>query len=121
MALPDRNAAEDVVEIDEGTWAAYLEAQANVDGWTKIRDGLKDKIQTLLGSATAAMVNGEKVITYRPSDKWAEARILKDYPDLAQHFMYKETKDIFNMEAFALRHPDIAEAYRVRQFRKAGT
>jgi hypothetical protein len=120
MALPDKNAAEDVVEIDETTWAKYLEAAANVEGWTKIRDGLKDKIQALLGSATAVVVDGQKVATYRPSDKWAETRIVKDYPDLAQHFMYKETKDVFNMEAFALRHPDIAAAYRVRQFRKAG-
>lgn len=117
MALPDKYEAEDVVEIPAELYAKLTEANSNVDGWTRIRDGYKKMVQTLLGKANAGMVDGVKVITYRPSNKWAEARIVKDHPDLAEHFMTTRMSIVFDMEAFRLRHPEIAEAYRVRQFR----
>lgn len=117
MALPDKYEAEDVVEIPAELYAKLTEANSNVDGWTRIRDGYKKMVQTLLGKASAGMVDGQKVITYRPSNKWAESRIIKDHPDLAHHFMTTKTQVVFDMEAFKLRHPEIAEAYRIRQFR----
>ena len=117
MALPDRYENEDVVEIPAELYAELKEATLHAEGWGKIRDGYKAKIRALIGAAHAAMVNGEKVITYRPSEKWAEARIIKDHPELAEHFMREVKREVFDMEAFRLRHPEIAEAYRVRQFR----
>lgn len=117
MALPDRYENEDVVEIPADLYQSLLEASAHADGWAKIRDGYKVKIRALIGQAQAAMVDGIKVVTYRPSNKWAEARIVKDHPDLAEHFMRQETREVFDLEAFRIRHPEIAEAYRVRQFR----
>lgn len=117
MALPDKYENEDVVEIPADLFANLQEATAHADGWAKIRDGYKKRLQALIGKAHAGMVDGVKVITYRPSNKWAEARIIKDHPDLVEHFMREVTRDVFDIEAFRLRHPEIAEAYRVRQFR----
>lgn len=117
MALPDKYENEDVVEIPAELFHELQEATQHAAGWAKIRDGYKTKIRALIGRAQAATVDGVKVVTYRPSDKWAEARIIKDHPDLAEHFMKIEPREVFDMEAFRLRHPEIAEAYRVRQFR----
>lgn len=117
MALPDKYANEDVVEIPAEMWEGLRQASKHAEGWAKVRDGYKTTIQALLGKASAAMVDGVKVITYRPSNKWAEARIIKDHPDLAEHFMREVTREVFDLEAFRLRHPEIAEQYRVRQFR----
>ena len=117
MALPDRYEDEDAVEIAEDLYNNLRAATAHANGWAKIRDGYKEAIQALVGKAHAATVNGVKVVTYRPSNKWAEARIIKDHPDLAEHFMREVRREVFDMEAFKLRHPEIAEQYRVRQFR----
>lgn len=117
MALPDKYDKEETVEIPADLYQSLLEASAHADGWAKIRDGYKKRLQMMIGRAAAATVDGVKVITYRPSNKWAEARIIKDHPDLAEHFMREVTREVFDIEAFKLRHPEIAEAYRVRQFR----
>lgn len=117
MALPDKYENEETVEIPADLYASLLEAAAHADGWAKIRDGYKKRLQMLIGKANAGSVDGVKVITYRPSNKWAEARIIKDHPDLAEHFMREVRREVFDIEAFRLRHPEIAEAYRVRQFR----
>ena len=69
-----------------------------------------------MGSNTAALVGGQSVATYRPTSRYAEARIRADYPELTQHYMHEEPRDVFDIELFAKAYPDIAEQYRVRSF-----
>jgi hypothetical protein len=114
MALPDPHADEPTVEVDRDTVKLMLEAKANAKAWTAEYDRLRRKFEAELGDAYAATVDGEKVLTYRPRTDYAAARIIKDYPDLAAHFFEYKTENTFNVEKFALAHPQIAEQYRVR-------
>jgi hypothetical protein len=117
MAVPQRKNPDETVEVPADLVAKYQEAEVNASAWAKIRDQYKSQVQALLGSATAATVDGEPVFTYRPSEKWAEAQIIKHYPDMVQHFMRVEQREVFDLEAFRIRHPQIADQYRVRTFR----
>lgn len=117
MPLPDPHDGEPAVQLDPALVKKWTEARDNAEAWQKIADELKAKLMAEIGAAYAGLVGDEKVITYRPSAKYAEARICKDHPDLAQHFMRDRLQRVFDMDAFALRHPEIATQYQVRQFR----
>lgn len=119
MPVPDPHFDEPTVELDSNLWQAYRRAIDNAEGWKKEADRIRKEIEARLGDATAGLVDGRKVVYYRPADKWAEARILKDYPDLAGHYMRTKEQPWFDMDSFALHHPDIAEKYQVRSFRRA--
>lgn len=118
MPLPDKNAAEPTVEIASDMWNLYHEYLANATAWMKLAEELKKKIIEQMGDAFAVLVDGEKVATYRPTAKIAETALIKDFPDLAQHYIKQETRDVFDVQAFARTYPEIAERYRVRSFRE---
>ena len=120
MPLPDPKKDEPVVELDKNLFREYLQAKTNADAWVQIAMNLKRQILDSIGPAHAATVEGVKVLTYRPSKKYVEAELRKQYPDLVQHFMRPETTTVFDMEAFVMRHPDIAEQFRVRSLREVG-
>lgn len=114
MPLPDKHANEPTIEVDADIYKALLEAKQAVDAWTKEYNRLKARMQESIGSAYAATVNGEKVLTYRPKESYAQASLIKDYPDLTQHYFELQVENTFNMAKFSQDHPEIAEKYRVR-------
>lgn len=116
MPLPDPHAGEPTAEIDPDTWTLLGQAKDSVDAWQKEFNRLKAKLIEELGDAYAATINGVKVASYRPQTRYAEARIIKDYPDLSVHFFRSQTENVFDMARFAEQHPDIAQRYRVRSF-----
>lgn len=120
MPLPDPHADEMTVELDEYLLRRYREAAVNADGWTKEAKRYRTMIEERLGSAFAATVNGEKVITYRPTSGYASSQIQKDYPELTQHYMRPATGEEFDLDLFVKAHPEIAEQYRIRSFRNIG-
>lgn len=117
MPLPDRYKDEPVVQLDPELVTNWREARANAEAWQVIADNLKDQLVKEIGDAHAGQVGEDKVITYRPSERYAEARIQREHADLVQHFMRTKTQQIFDIDAFRKRHPEIAEQYHVRQFR----
>ena len=121
MPRPDPNADEATVELDENAWAIYLTYVANAEYWTNEAKQLKAKFIESMGSATAALVGGAKVVTYRPSKKYAEAAMQKDHPNLTQHYRHTVQTEVFDVELFVRAHPEIAEQYRVRSFNKVET
>lgn len=114
MPLPDPHADEPTVEVDRDTVKLMQEAKANAKAWTEEYERLRKKFEVELGDAYAATVDGEKVYTYRPKEAYAEARLIRDNPDLAQHFMEFAYVNQFNFTKFRQQHPDIAERYRIR-------
>lgn len=114
MALPDPYADEPTVEIDEDLYLSVQHAKDAVAQWTKELELRQARLREKIGDAHAATVNGIKVYAYRPKKAYAEARIIKDYPDLTEHFFEYSTENRFNMEKFRKAHPEIAEQYRVR-------
>lgn len=119
MALPDPHAGEPTVELPPGLWDEYRTAVASVAGWEAHAKALRERIEAIIGDAHAATVNGDTVITYRPTSRVAAARLLAEYPDLVQHFMVTQTTETLDVKAFEARHPDIVAQYRSRQFRVA--
>lgn len=121
MPLPDKHANEPAVEIAPDLWNLYHEYLANASAWMKLATDLKKKIIEQMGDDHYAItVDGNKVATYRPTAKYAETSLIKDYPDLTQHFIKQETRPVFDIELFARMHPEIVEKYRVRSFRELG-
>jgi hypothetical protein len=43
--------------------------------------------------------------------------MIKDYPDLTQHFMQVEEVRSLDVQRFASANPEVASRYRVREFR----
>jgi hypothetical protein len=114
---PHRN--ESVVELNRDTVKLWREAKAAVVAWEKAATHYEMMLKVQLGDAFAGMIDDEKVITWRPQNKYATASLRRDYPDLTEHFMESKLVTDINMERFAAQHPDIADQYRVRSFRDA--
>lgn len=118
MPLPDKHANEPVIEIDPDLFHKFGEAKVAVAAWTAEMERLKKLILAQAGDAYALTVGGEKVLTHRPQVNYADARLRKDYPDLTEHFMTMKVETVFDVEAFAAHHPEIAEKYRVRALKE---
>lgn len=114
MPLPDPHVNEPTREVDRDTYRLLQEAKAAVFAWTAEFNRLKAKFLEEMGDAFAATIDGEKVYTYRPKDQYAVSRLIKDYPDLTEHFFETQRQSVFNVDRFREAHPDIAEKYRVR-------
>jgi hypothetical protein len=112
MPLPDPHASESTKELDRDIIKLWREAKAAEKAWKAEAERLYKRITGELGDAYAATVDGDKVLAYRPKSSYAESRIQRDYPDLAEHFM--EYRAVFNVHQFAQAHPEIADQYRVR-------
>ena len=117
MTIPDPYADEPTAELDENLWAAFVAARDEAAGWTRKADELKNALILSLGDAHAGLVAGRKVVSFRPKRQWAEAQLVRQYPDLAQHYMRPKVTEVFDLPAFMLVHPDIAEQFRVRAFK----
>jgi hypothetical protein len=48
------------------------------------------------------------------------AALVRDNPELTKHYMKRREVEELDIESFALVHGDIANKYRVREFRVAG-
>lgn len=117
MPLPSPHVNEEAVQLDPGLVIQWRELEEKAAAYKKAAETVKAQIMEKLGNATAGKVGDDKVITYRFSDAWATSRLVKENPDLAQHFFREVQKEIFDLEAFKLRHPAIAEQYRIRAFK----
>src|SRR5262245_40603288 len=117
MPLPDKYANEPTIELDPDKVTLWLNAQDAANQWQAHADGLKKELMATMGDAHAGTVEGRKVITYRPSDKWATARIMNDYPDIANHYMVERRIMQLDVDAMLQQHPDVVNQYQVRQFR----
>ena len=117
MPLPSPHADEPSVQLDPALVIAWREAEQKAADFKKEADRLKGLLMAAMGDFPAGKVGDDKVITYRPSDAWATARLVKENENLTQHFYRPVTKDVFDLESFRLRHPEVAEKYRIRTFR----
>lgn len=118
MALPDRHADEPTAEVDHALWLKYVDARSNAAQWERIAANLRTQIMAASGDVFALTFDGVKIATNRPTARYAESRLQKDYPDLTKHYVRPVARDEFNVELFAKAHPEIAEQYRVRSFRE---
>ena len=117
----DPHADEPQVQLDEATYQAYLKAVSNADAWKREAERLKALLNEQLGDAYAGVVNDEKVITHRPTLTFRVSALLKDYPEITQHYIVTTVERKLDMDAFRKVHPDIAEQYQSRSFRLVGS
>lgn len=116
--MADKHANEAAVEISHDKWAHYRQAMDASRQWKKVADDILASIKADMGDAYAITMDGVKVATFRPTNRYAEAQLCKDYPELTRHFMRTEIKETLDMLKFATAYPDIAAGYRVRSFRE---
>lgn len=117
MPLPDPYQDELTVEIDRDKYVLWLDAKAAVQAWTAEANRLAADLRESMHGLSAGTVDGKKVVSYRPKEQYAIGRLVKDYPDLCEHYMKPELTTVLDIKAFANNHPEVAEKYRVREFR----
>jgi hypothetical protein len=120
MPRPDPYEKEPTADLDPHTFGLYMEAMNAIMEWKRVAEGYQKELLEQLGDAHAGLVDGRKLVTNRPSDRWAEARLQKEYAELTQHYVKPKVTQVFDLDSFAASHPDIAEKYRVRSFRSVG-
>lgn len=113
----DPHADEPTAEMDIVTYSQYLEAQNNAAAWKKEAERLMKLLNEQIGDAYAGTINGHKLVTHRPEERWAVQQLIKDYPELTSHYFKKVVKDEFEIDDFRKAHSDILDKYRVRSFR----
>lgn len=119
MALPDPYVNEPTAEVPRDLVRQWVQARDNAAHWKKEQDRIQEELALIVGDAHAGTLDGEKVFTYRPIDRYAETRLIKENPDLTEHYFQATVVDKFNLAAFKAQHPEVAEKYRSRQFRAA--
>lgn len=96
-------------------WQAFREAIKNAEA-EELR--LRKEIEAEMGTALAATVNGVKVLTRRPTARYASRDLIKAYPELTEHYMVTSVGTELDMAAFSAHHKEIADKYRVYEFRE---
>lgn len=117
MPLPDPYADEPAVQVNVDLYRHWRELEQFALQYAKAAEAAKALLIQQMGDAHAGLIEDRKVVTNRPTKRYATARIMTEREDLAQHFMHEVTNKVLDMEAFRIRHPEIAENYRVRSFR----
>lgn len=118
MPLPDPHANEPTTEVNEDLYQNWVQAQAFANGWQERADEFKKMLMEQVGNTFAGTVNGVKVFTYRPENRYATSRLLREQEPLARHFMRQVLKEELDVQAFHQHHPDVVDLYRIRSFRE---
>jgi hypothetical protein len=120
MPLPDKHAEETTIEAPEALWIQYQVYRRKEEEWRKLAEGVRDQLIAEMNAqnATAVLVAGAKVASYRGQANYAVARIREDYPELAAQYQREEMTTKFDIELFSKVHPEIAEKYRVKSFKE---
>lgn len=117
MPVPDPHSDEMTIEIDRDKLKLWQEAKAAARAWQAEADRLAQDLQQSLHGFSAGTVDGVKVVSYRAKDQWAANRLRQDYPDLTERFIIPVSVPTLDINSFSKAHPEIAERYRVREFR----
>jgi superfamily II RNA helicase len=76
------------------------------------------QIKLEMGDGTQARVAGVPVFTYNNKNTWRVNDILTDHGHLAEQYIVKVEKEVFDVQTFVKHHPGIAAGYQVREFRR---
>lgn len=120
MPVPGKHDNESRTEIQAETYERWLDARDQAVAWGRRAADLRAKLEDQLGFSTGGLVDGKLVVTYRYKEKYAVAALVRDYPDLTEHYMRTREVSELDIDTFAGVHKDIADKYRVREFRIAG-
>lgn len=96
--------------------AAYDQARAEADKWTKSAEVLRKRIEEAMGQAEEATVAGLPAFTWRRTGAFNARRFTTDHPDLATKYTRPVTREELDTEALAAEHTDLFTAYRGRRF-----
>jgi hypothetical protein len=120
MPVPGKHDDEPRTEIQAELYEKWLDARDQAMSWGRLAADYRDQLEAQLGENTGGTIHGRLVVTYRGKERYAVASIVRDNPALTEHYM--KTREIreLDIDTFAKVHQDIAEKYRIREFRIAG-
>ena len=117
LAKQDPHAGESTSEVAKELHQLLANAKQQRDLWGKEVNRLEEELLGAIGDAYAATVDGVKVWTHRPEDRYAVRALMEQYPDLAEHYVETRVTRELNMERFKAAHPDVAAKFQVRSLR----
>lgn len=79
----------------------------------------RDRLKARTGDADELLINGVLVATNAVNGAFQTTRFIKEQPHIAEEFMVETTVKVFDYDAFADKHPNLAvgDAYRARTLR----
>ncbi len=86
---------------------------------TKQRDKVRAVLQKAIGDRDGLQV-GDYIATYEPVNKYREAGLRKDLPDLTDQFVEERVERVFNLDRFVAAFPDVASQYQSRAWKVIG-
>jgi hypothetical protein len=94
----------------------YTEAKAAKEAWAKIEELLRGELETLLGDAEEATVNGVTAVTWARTNTFQKAEFQRAEPELYR--IYEEDKVVraLNVERLRLTRPEIFRQFQSRRF-----
>ena len=121
MMAVDPHADEVKKEINKDKYLLLLAIREAIAAGQAREKELVAEIKAEMGEATAAVVDGSIVLTYRYKQGWATKDLIRDYPELVEHYMTMNVEKKLDMYQFAAHHAEIAQKYQTREFREAAT
>lgn len=94
----------------------YTEAKNAREAWGKIEDALRAELESLIGEAEVATVNGAEAITWSKTSTFQTKQFQKDEPELYRFYETDKTVRVLDLERLRLVNPDMYEKYRSRRF-----
>lgn len=113
----DPHEGEPTVELDQDLWQGYVTAKRHAEKAAEYAERVKNRLILALGDAHAGVVDGRKVVTFRPQKRYAEAQLRARYPDLTQHYVTSKLMEMLDVARFGAAHPEILEQFQVRAFK----
>jgi hypothetical protein len=120
MPVPGKHDDEPRSEIQADLFEKWLDARDQAMSWGKVAADYRQQLEDQLGTSTGGMIHGKLVVTYRPKGRYAVAALVRDNPALTQHYMKTREVSELDIDTFVSVHRDIADKYRIREFRVAG-
>lgn len=116
----DKYSDEPTADVDPLLHSAYLAARHNEIAWKKEADRLRAEIEEQIGEAHAGLVEGRKLYYHRYENRYRSAAMREAYPELTQHYVRTVEREEFDVESFALHHPEQAAPFQSRSFKSLG-
>lgn len=109
------NTTPEQIELDQykELLNARWEAAKLRDYYDKLVHDADDELAKLVGDGEGTY-HGQRVFARPPTKRFASGKFIKDYPDLAQHFMTTKVTEVISEQALKQARPDLYQEYLVR-------
>ena len=103
-----------MAELDKELDASFRYAREQQDYWTRLVEDLGNQVREAAGEDEELTINGRIVWHFHRTANFRGKQFAKAYPELAQHFTYREEVEKFDLQRLRLQRPDLYAEFQSR-------